>query len=188
MIGSLLYIIYITRPNTARALSKLLEFLRNLSPLHNAAARRVIAYLYQTKTLAIEYLGQNIGSQAFTEASDAAFRDNLISRRSTEGYLFTLFGGAINWHSTKQTSVTKSSIEAKLTALLYTGTESIWWSHFFKEIGMSFNNRQTIYYDNLQTIQLLTKHGPELSIKLRHVDIHHYWLRQEVRDNQIKIN
>jgi len=29
-------------------------------------------------------------------ASDAAFRDDLISRHSTEGYLFTLFGEVIN--------------------------------------------------------------------------------------------
>jgi len=29
-------------------------------------------------------------------ASNIAFRDDLISRRSTEGYLFTLFGGPIN--------------------------------------------------------------------------------------------
>jgi len=28
--------------------------------------------------------------------SDAVFRDNLISRYSTEGYLFTLFRGVIN--------------------------------------------------------------------------------------------
>jgi hypothetical protein len=188
MIGSLLYATCITRPDAARALSKLSEFLRNPSPLHDAAARRVIAYLYQTRTLAIEYSGQNVGSQAFTGASDAAFGDDLISRRSTEGYLFTLFGGAIDWHSTKQTSVTKSSTEAELTALSHAGTESIWWSRFFKEIGMSFDDRQTIYCDNLQTIRLLTKHGPELSTKLRHVDIHHHWLRQEVRDNRIKIN
>jgi len=57
--------------------------------------------------------------------SDAVFRDNLISRRSTEGYLFTLFGGLINWRSIKQMLVIKLSTEAKLMALLYVGTELI---------------------------------------------------------------
>lgn len=188
IIGSLLYATCITRPNAAQASSKLSEFLRNPSPLHNAAARRAIAYLYQTRTLAIEYSGHSVGSQVFTGASNAAFRDDLTSRRSTEGYLFTLFGGPIDWHSTKQTSVTKSSTKAELMALSHAGTESIWWSRFFKEIGLTLDNRQTINCDNLQTIRLLTKDGPELSTKLRHVDIHHHWLRQEVRDNQIKIN
>jgi len=58
-------------------------------------------------------------------ASDAAFGDNLISRRSTEGYLFTLFGGVINWRSTKQTLMIKLSTEVELMALSYVGTELI---------------------------------------------------------------
>ena len=73
-------------------------------------------------------------------------------------------------------------------ALSHAGTESIWWSRFFEEIGMSFNDKQMIYCDNLQTIRLLTKDGPQLSTKLRHVDIHHHWLRQEVRNDRIRIN
>ena len=41
-------------------------------------------------------------------ASDIVFRDNLISRHSMEGYLFTLFGEIIiNWHSIKQILVIK---------------------------------------------------------------------------------
>jgi len=52
-----------------------------------------------------------------------AFGDDLISRRSMEGYLFTLFGGVINWRSTKQTI--KLSTEAELIALFYAGTELI---------------------------------------------------------------
>ena len=46
MVGLLLYATYITRPDIARALGKLSEFLRNPLPLHNAAAQRAITYLY----------------------------------------------------------------------------------------------------------------------------------------------
>jgi len=38
MVGLLLYITYIIRPNIARALGKLLEFLYNPLPLYNATA------------------------------------------------------------------------------------------------------------------------------------------------------
>ena len=38
----------------------------------------------------------------------------------------------------------------------------------------------TISYNNLQTIRLLIKEGQKLDLKLRHVDIHRHWLRQEV--------
>jgi hypothetical protein len=37
-----------------------------------------------------------------------------------------------------------------------------------------------IYCDNTQTIRLLTEEIAKLTTKLRQVDIHHRWLRQEV--------
>ena len=46
MVRLLLYTTYIIRADLARALSKLLEFLRNPLPLYNAAARQAIAHLY----------------------------------------------------------------------------------------------------------------------------------------------
>ena len=73
--------------------------------------------------------------------NDAAFGDDLINRGSTEGYLFTLFGGAIDQRSTKQTLVIKLSMEAEFTALSHAGTELIWWSRFFREIRMSLDDR-----------------------------------------------
>ena len=84
--------------------------------------------------------------------SDAVFRDNLISRYSIEGYLFTQFGGVINWRFIKQILVIKLNIEVEFTALSYAGMELIQWSCFFKGIVILFNDEQTIYCDNLQTI------------------------------------
>jgi len=46
MIGLLLYATYIIKPDVAKALSKLSEFLYNPLPLHDATARQAIAYLY----------------------------------------------------------------------------------------------------------------------------------------------
>ena len=53
------------------------------------------------------------------------FNNNLINRKSTKGYLFTLFRGPIDWQSTKQKLVTKLSTEVELVALLYAATKLI---------------------------------------------------------------
>lgn len=95
-VGSILCVTCITRLDVAKAANKIAEFLRNPSPIHDAAANRAITYLYQTRTPAIEYSARDLGSQVFTTTSDAAFANDSISRRSTEGYLFTLFGEAID--------------------------------------------------------------------------------------------
>jgi hypothetical protein len=45
----------------------------------------------------------------------------------------------------------------------------------------------TIHYDNTQTISLVTKETSKLQTKLRHVDIHNHWLRQEVQRGTISV-
>ena len=54
-------------------------------------------YLYQTKTLVIKYLEETLKNYIFVKASDAAFNNNLVNKKSTKGYLFTLFKGLIDW-------------------------------------------------------------------------------------------
>jgi hypothetical protein len=41
----------------------------------------------------------------------------LIKSNATSGYVFTLGGGVVSWRSSKQTILTKSTMEAELTAL-----------------------------------------------------------------------
>ena len=119
-VGSLLYATTITRPDAARAANKLSEFLTNPSQRHQDAVDRAISYLNGTHAMAIQFSASNTHHRAFTCASDAAYADDPVTRYSTEGYLFTLFGGPIDWRSTKQRTVTTSSTEAELPALSHT--------------------------------------------------------------------
>jgi hypothetical protein len=187
-VGSLLYATTITRPDTARAAAKLSEFLQNPSPHHHRAVDRALTYLNGTKTLAIEYSASTNSQQVFACASDAAFADDPTTRQSTEGYLFQLFGGAIDWRSTKQKTVTTSSTEAELLALTHATKETLWWKRFFQSIHLDPGHELAVSYDNQQTIRLLTKETPQLSTKLKHVDVHQHWLRQEVQQGRIHIN
>src|SRR5262245_47202459 len=134
-LDSLQYAAYITRPDTARTASKLSEFLQNPSPKHHRAADQAISYLYGSKTLAIKYSAAT-NKQSLPYASDAAFADDPTTRRSTEGSLFQIFGGAIDWHSTKQKTVTTSSTEAEFLALSHAVKEAIWWQRFFQSIQL----------------------------------------------------
>lgn len=55
------------------------------------------------------------------------------------------------------------------------------------EIGLDPEHDITIEYDNQQTVGLLVKDESELRTKLKHVDIHHHWLRQEVQAKRLPI-
>ena len=45
-----------------------------------------------------------------------------------------------------------------------------------------------IYCDNIQTIGLINKDIARLQTRLRHVDIHNHWLRQEVQAKRIRVD
>jgi hypothetical protein len=54
-------------------------------------------------------------------------------------------------------------------------------------IGFDIEHQPFISCNNQQTIGLLTKESPDLKTKLRHVDIHHYWLCQEIRSKRLNV-
>jgi hypothetical protein len=122
----------------------------------------------------------------FTGASNAAYANN-PDRKSSKGYIFSLFGGLINWKASKQKTVTTSTTKAELLALSRAAKEIRWWNRFFTAIGFNIEHQPFISCDNQQTIGLLTKESPDLKTKLRHVDIHHHWLCQEIRSKRLNV-
>ena len=186
-VGSLNFAAVISRPDIAFATAKLAQFLQNPCPDHLSAADRVIAYLNGTKNLAIEYNGHQ-KTDILMCASDAAFADDELTRRSSDGYLFQLYGGPIDWRAAKQATVTTSSTEAELLALSRTAKEAMWWKRFFQAIRFNPMEKLHIRCDNRQTLRILDKEMLKLDTKLRHVDIHRHWLRQEVQAGRINVS
>lgn len=185
-VGFLNYAAVVTRPDISRTTQKLAEFLTNPGPEHHAAANRAIAYLAHTKSYALEY-GFDRGGALFNVSADASFADN-ADRKSTEGYLFTLFGGAIDWKSTKQKTVSTSTTEAELLSLSHCAAQTKWWQRFFSNLGLELDEETSIQCDNQQTVRLVVKEAPKLVTKLKHVDVHQHWLRQEVEGGRLKVN
>ena len=75
--------------------------------------------------MAIKYLKKILKNYIFAKTSNITFNNNLVSKKSIKSYLFTLFGGLINWQLTKQKLVIKLSIKVKLLTLLYAATKLI---------------------------------------------------------------
>ena len=58
--------------------------------------------------------------------SNANWISDADELKATSGYMFTLGGGAVSWKSCKQTILTRSTIEAELTALDTATVEAEW--------------------------------------------------------------
>lgn len=98
-----------------------------------------------------------------------------------------LFEGPIAWRANKQDTVTTSSTEAELLALSQTAKEAIYLSRLLLALTLQLDEPLTIQCDNFQTIRLMVQEAAKLQTKLRHVDIHSHWLRQEVQRGTIQL-
>jgi Reverse transcriptase (RNA-dependent DNA polymerase) len=183
-IGSLLYAAVTTRPDIAFATSRLSRFLTNPSPQHHAAADRVLLYLKRYRNLGLQFGG----GDNFVVASDASFADNTIDRKSSQAYAMQLFNGLIGWRANKQDTVTTSTTEAELLALSQASKEGLYIGRLLQELTVNLDNQRIqIKCDNIQTIRLVNEEITRLQTKLRHVDIHNHWLRQEVSRGRINV-
>ncbi|KAM3509956.1 hypothetical protein MY10362_000299 [Beauveria mimosiformis] len=186
IIGSLLYTAVMVRIDIAFAASFLCRFLVNPSPDHMRAAVRVVRYLYATKELSLRF-GTNDETRVVTIASDASFSDDLATRRSTQGYVILLYGGPIDWKSSRQTTITTSTTEAELLALSTTAKEAIALRRLFAHMRVRLPVPYEIFCDNQQTIRLVVATNERINTRLRHVDLHNLWLKQEYLSGRFKL-
>jgi hypothetical protein len=62
------------------------------------------------------------------------------------------------------------------------------WQHFFASVQFDVGHQISISCDNQQTIRVLSNQQPQFATKLRHIDVHQLWLRQEVLAGRIHLN
>ena len=139
----------ITRLDISKTMSKLLEFLQNLSPTHYVVANQTLEYLVATKFLAIKFNRNQQDKKIFITSSDLAFVDNSNTRYSSYRFCFSLYNRLIYYKVVKGTTITTSSTKAKLLALSTTAKDFIWWMRLFQNIQFDLEEEPTIYCNNL---------------------------------------
>ncbi|KAI0997575.1 hypothetical protein K3495_g10612 [Podosphaera aphanis] len=181
-VGSIGHAAVSTRPDIAKAHSILAQFNQNPSERHLEMADHLISYVYGSRKLCLSFDGNKDPWQVFCDASYADHKD----RKSSQGLLFKMFGGSVEWKATKQKTVTTSTTEAELLALSVIGSHCYWWDRFF---SLSFRTGMipAIKCDNQQACRLANGDSEILPTKLRHVDIHQHWVRQEVKSGKMVV-
>jgi hypothetical protein len=108
MIGSLIYMITITRPFVAYAIRVLRQYNHDLSNVHWIALNRVCWYLNGMKNWRLHFGGkEEVALRCYVDSDYAGCPD---AYKSTSGQVFT-FGGVVSWGSRKQESTTQSTTD-----------------------------------------------------------------------------
>jgi hypothetical protein len=168
------------------ATAKFIQFLKNSDSNHVTIANRVIAYLNDIKNFVIEFSEKF--SKIFLCASDAAFADDELIKKSSNNYFFKLYDDLIDWRTIKQITMITFNIETKLLILSRIAKKTIWWKRFFEFIEYDSMKKLHIRCNNRQILRVLKKEMLKLDTKLKHVDIHKHWLKQKIQTNRISVN
>ena len=131
ILGSLMYIMNCTRPDIAYAVSKLSRYTSNPGQNHWKTIIRVFGYLKYTQNYGLHYLSH---PSVVEGHCDANWISDSKDSKSTSGYVFTLGGGAVSWKSSKQTVLTRSTMEAEFVALDKAGEEAEWLRNFLEDV------------------------------------------------------
>lgn len=131
IIGSLLYIATVTRPDTSAAVSILSRKVSNPRLKDWNAVLRILRYLKHTASKQI-ILSADANLQ-LTGYTDADWASNTEYRKSTCGYVFQLSRSTISWCSKKLNCIALSSAEAELISATNSIQECQWLQKLLKD-------------------------------------------------------
>eukprot|EP00253_Pinus_taeda_P011152 PITA_11152 len=137
-VGSLMYAMVCTRPNIAHVVGVLSRFMSKPGKEHWVAVKQVFRYLCGTSDYGLCYQGRPgldrvLDIYGFVDVDWAGDLDQI---RSTSGYVFNLFGGAVSWMSKKQSVVALSTTEEEYMAATHASKEAVWLQRLCSSMGL----------------------------------------------------
>jgi hypothetical protein len=188
-LGILLWIARCSRPDIFFAVGQLASHASNYGEQHIQALKHCVRYLKGTKDLRLVLRAgaKSILLRAYADADFAGEpQENERPMHSLTGSLIFIQGtGPIFWQSKLQDTISRSTAEAEYRASSSVAQQVTEYRIFLEEIGFAQPESTVIYQDN-QACIAMTK-SALCSSKSRHIKLDHHYIRQQVREGEIKL-
>nr|XP_042913523.1 secreted RxLR effector protein 161-like [Parasteatoda tepidariorum] len=184
LIGSLLYLAYVSRPDVLFAVNCLSQIQKNPTDVAWCALKKLLRYLKGTQAFKIEYKRNITKESNLSMYVDADWVSNPKDRKSITGYVIMYCNNPILWRCNKQNCIALSSTEAEVLALCKGVQDLLPLTNFINEIIKVDNI--IIFEDNQSCIKCVTNensHG-----RLKHIDIKLKYIRNAITENDIKVS
>ncbi|GKD45379.1 retrotransposon protein, putative, ty1-copia subclass [Tanacetum coccineum] len=186
-VGSIMYAVRCTRPDVAFAQNMTSRFQQNLGEPHWTAVKNILKYLRNTKDMFLVY-GGNPSTELRVECyCDAGFETDRDDTKSQTGYVFVLNGGAVDWKSSKQSTIAMSATESEYIAASEAAMEAVWIRKFISGLGIvpTINEPINMYCDNSAAVHYANEPGVQRGA--RHYLRKYHYVRESVALGEIKI-
>ena len=174
--GSLLYISTCTRPDISYAVSVLCRSMHSPGQQDMQRLRYLLRYL---KGTAHRKLKVGTTKEELQGYSDASYADDLYTRRSTGGYVFSFKGGCISWRSSLQKTVALSTAEAEYMALSSAAQEGLFLQQLLEELELVKDRKKLQLFTDNQAAKAIAEQ-PSPSARSKHIAVRWHFLRQHV--------
>ena len=150
-----------------------------------AALKRLLRYLRGTSHRGLEYSFSSVPPAGVHGFFDAAFADDVDTRRSTMEYVFFHGTCPISWSSKLHTYVTDSTNHAEYVAAAKAAKEARWLIKVYQALEQPTITPISLYGDNEGSVAM-TK-NPVKHSACKHVEIHDHYAREQVERGFITI-
>jgi hypothetical protein len=119
-IGSLLYLVKLSRPELANPVREMSKVIDSASPAHQKELKRLIRFIPSTKGKGLKIEADKDKTWKIIAYSDSDYPGENGNRKSITGFIILVCGVPISWKLKAQATVALSSIEGEYIGLCKT--------------------------------------------------------------------
>ncbi|XP_070020032.1 secreted RxLR effector protein 161-like [Nicotiana sylvestris] len=179
IIGSLLYLTP-NKPDIVFSVGLCARFQSNPKESHLKSAKRILRYLKGTHDLVLYY--PSCDSFNLIGYADADYAGYLMDMKSTYGMAHFLGSCLISWDIRKQNSVALLTAEAEYVATASCCAQLLWIKRQLEDFGV-YTDCVPLLYDNTSTLNMAK--NPVQYKRIKHIDVRHHFLRDNVEKRLI---
>ena len=188
LVGSLLYVSTMTRPDVAYALSQLCQCMHDPSPECYGVAITVLLYLYKTRDLKLSFKKQYDVPECFRKfGADIRANDGLYAYSDSSwgvpkpvyGYVL-FYGSGVVSYCTKKLKSADSSCEAEYDAANHCSKELCFVRNVLDDLGFPLRCPVVTGVDNTAAIDVANDRG--VSARNKHYDRAMHFIREMIEN------
>jgi hypothetical protein len=149
------------------------------------AVKRILRYLQGTVDYGVLYSNTDGNQRRLVGYCDSDWSGDKVERKSTMGYVFTLFNCPISWCSKKQNVVALSTCEAEYISACNAACQGIWLQSLLQEMMIDVDEEIELRVDNKSAINLAK--NPIAHGRSKHIETKFHFLRDQVTKGKIKL-
>jgi hypothetical protein len=184
IVGSLRYACN-SRPDVCHSVGIVSRFMQTPKLSHMQAVKRILRYIQGTSDFGVLYPNTDGRKGKLVGYCDSDWSGDRVERKSTMGYVFTVYNCPISWSSKKQNVVALSTCEAEYISACYAACQGIWLQSLLHEMKIDIDDEVELMVDNKSAINLAK--NPIAHGRSKHIETKFHFLRDQVSKGRIKL-